>query len=146
MKLIIDFSVLFLLFHFFVVNLLAWSLWEGRIAKLIQEPVEALSSSFGDDHYALAFARIENHYFINQVFFPRDGFLIEKANIAKIAHIPTVIVQGRYDIVCPAISAHDLHKAMPQSEVHYVLSGHSGFEKEIAQKLVEATDKFKNRK
>lgn len=124
----------------------AWSIWEGRISKLHQDPVEAMQSSFADDHFALAFARIENHYFTNQVFFPRDGFLIEKENVAKIAHIPTVIVQGRYDIVCPAISAHDLHKALPSSEIHYVLSGHSAFEKEIVAELVKATEKFKTRK
>jgi proline iminopeptidase len=124
----------------------AWSIWEGRISKLVQEPVEAFSSTFADPHFATAFARIENHYFLNHAFFPRDGFLIEKQNIDKIKHIPTIIVQGRYDIVCPAISAHDLHKAMPTAEIHYVLAGHSAMEKEIMKELVDATNKFKNRK
>jgi proline iminopeptidase len=124
----------------------AWSIWEGRISKLNQDPVESFSSTFADPHYATAFARIENHYFMNQAFFPRDGFLIEKENIAKIAHIPTVIVQGRYDVVCPAISAYDLHKAMPNAEIHFVLAGHSAFETEIIKKLVAATENFKHRK
>jgi proline iminopeptidase len=100
-------------------------------------------SFFGDDHYACAFARIENHYFMNNAFFPRDGYLLEKENMSKIAHIPTVIVQGRYDIVCPPFSAYDLHKALPSSEVHYVIAGHSVFEDEIAKKLVETTERFK---
>jgi proline iminopeptidase len=136
----------FLWFPFLSPSLcLAWSLWEGRSLKLVQDPIESLMSFFGDDHYACAFARIENHYFMNNAFFPRDGYLLEKQNMSKIAHIPTVIVQGRYDIVCPPISAHDLHKALPTSEVHYVIAGHSVFEDEIVKKLIETTERFKNK-
>ena len=58
-------------------------------------------------------------------FFPRDGWLLEEANLAKIAHIPTVIVQGRYDVVCPAVSAYDLHKRLPGSTLHLTTTGHS---------------------
>ena len=76
----------------------AWSTWEGRISRLIQEPIENLKHST-DDQFALAFARIENHYFINKGFLPRDGFLLEKDQLDKIRHIPTFIVQGRYDAV-----------------------------------------------
>ena len=123
----------------------AWSIWEGRTSKLVQDPREAVKDRFGADKFSLAFARIENHYFTNKGFFPRDGFLLEKANIDKIRHIPTVIVQGRYDVVCPAITAYELSQAFPESEMHVTLTGHSGFETEIIEKLVAATDKFKHR-
>jgi proline iminopeptidase len=123
----------------------AWSIWEGRISKLVQDPWEKVKEKFGADKFSLAFARIENHYFTNKAFFPRDGFLLEKANLDKIRHIPTTIVQGRYDIVCPAISAHELNKALPHSEIVYTLTGHSGFEKEIIENLVKATEKYKTR-
>ncbi len=102
-----------------------------------------MKDRFGDAKFALPFARIENHYFTNKGFFPRDGYLLEKAQIDKIRHIPTVIVQGRYDVVCPAKSAHDLKAAFPEAELHMTLTGHSCFEKEIIARLVEATDKFK---
>ena len=113
--------------------------------KLVQDPIETLASSFGDEHFALAFARIENHYFTNKGFFPRDGYLLEPQNIAKLKNIPISIVQGRYDIVCPAISAYDLAKAATHAEIKYVLAGHSSFEKEIIKELVHATDKYKNK-
>lgn len=122
-----------------------WSIWEGRISKLVQEPWESVKDKFGADDFSLAFARIENHYFTNKGFFPRDGFLIEPENLKKIEHIPMVIVQGRYDIVCPAMSAHDLHAGLPKSELIYTLAGHSGFETENIRELVKATEKYKNR-
>jgi proline iminopeptidase len=124
----------------------AWSIWEGRISKLVQDPWEQVQNKFGADKFSLAFARIENHYFTNKAFFPRDGFLLEKQNLDKIRHIPVSIVQGRYDIVCPAISAHELHKALPHSKVVYTLTGHSGFEKEIIHNLVQATEEYKHNK
>ena len=102
-----------------------------------------MSSKFGADKFSLAFARIENHYFTNKAFFPRDGFLLEKENCDKLRNIPVSIVQGRYDIVCPAISAHELHKALPHAEIVYTLTGHSGFETEIIHNLVAATEKYK---
>lgn len=122
----------------------AWSVWEGRVSKLVQDPVEATTDVFGNDKFSLAFARIENHYFTNKGFFPRDGFLLEKENLDKIRHIPTYIVQGRYDVVCPAISAHDLKQALPSARLTYTLTGHSGFENEIIENLVKATDEVKN--
>ena len=85
-------------------------------------------------------------YYVSLGFFPREGFLIEPANIDRIRHIPTVIVQGRYDVVCPPISAYDLKKAFPEARLVYTLTGHSGFEKEIIQELVKATEEFKHRK
>lgn len=122
-----------------------WSVWEGRISKLVQDPPAATESKFGDDQFSLAFARIENHYFVNKGFFDRDGWLLEKANLDKIRHIPTFIVQGRYDVVCPATSAYELSQALPQAEIHYTLTGHSSLEPPIIEKLVAATEKYKTR-
>ena len=122
---------------------IAWSLWEGRTSRLRPDPPEALAARYGDDSFALAFARIENHYFLNRGFFPRDGFLLEPANLDRIRHIPTVIVQGRYDVVCPAVSAVDLHRALPSAQLHFTMAGHSGFEDETILRLVEATDTFR---
>lgn len=121
----------------------AWSIWEGRISKLVQDP--NFVRKFGGDRFALAFARIENHFFTNKGFFPRDGFLIEDENIKKIQHIPTVIVQGRYDVVCPAVAAYELNKKLLNSELVYAIAGHSAREPGIITELVKATDKFKYR-
>lgn len=123
----------------------AWSIWEGQTSKLRQDPLQEVLAKFGSDDFSLAFARIENHYFTNKGFFPRDGFLLERANIDKIRHIPTVVVQGRYDVVCPMRSAYDLQQAFPELELNVTLTGHSGFEPEIIEQLVKATDKFKTR-
>jgi proline iminopeptidase len=123
-----------------------WSVWEGRISKLIQDPPEKVNDKFGDDQFSLAFARIENHYFTNKGFFERDGWLLEDENLQKIRHIPIFIVQGRYDIVCPATSAYELAKKLPHAEIHYTLTGHSSLEPPIIEKLVYATDKYKDRK
>ncbi|XP_077215375.1 proline iminopeptidase-like isoform X2 [Tasmannia lanceolata] len=90
-----------------------------------------------------AFARIENHYFINKGFLPSDSFLLD--NIDKIRHIRTVIVQGRYDVCCPMMSAWDLHKAWPEAEFKVIQdAGHSANEPGIAAELVAATEKLKN--
>jgi len=123
-----------------------WSIWEGRTSKLAQDPWEKVKDKFGADDFSLAFARIENHYFTNKGFFKRDGFLLEKENIAKIRHIPTTIVQGRYDVVCPIVSAWDLKKAFPEAELEVVMAGHSAMDPEVTSHLVQATDKYKNRK
>ena len=125
----------------------AWSIWEGSVSRLRPPTRDAILAKWGDDDFSLAFARIENHYFTgaNGVagFFPRDGWLLERANLAKISHIPTVIVQGRYDVVCPAVSAYDLHQRLPDSTLHVTTTGHSSFEPEIIERLVEATESFK---
>lgn len=120
----------------------AWSIWEGRTSKLVQDSWENVKDKFGDDQFSLAFARIENHYFTNKGFFPRDGYLLEKERIDRVRHIPTVIVQGRYDVVCPAVTAYDLTQVMPEAEAVFTTTGHSGFEKEIISHLVAATDRF----
>ncbi len=117
----------------------AWSVWEGSTSKLI--PNADLIAETGEDDFAVAFARIECHYFINGGFFESDDQLLR--NVDRIRHIPTVIVQGRYDVVCPATSAWELHRAWPESELIIVPdAGHSMTEPGIRSALIEATDRF----
>ena len=119
----------------------AWSIWEASTSKLFQSG--DYLHHFEDSSVAEAFARIECHYFTNGGFFDTDEWLLE--NMDKIRHIPTVIVQGRYDVVCPMISAWDLHRKFPEADFHVVQdAGHSMTEEGIAKKLVEITDKFSN--
>lgn len=118
----------------------AWSIWEGSTSKLF--PDEDMISHFGEAEFALAFARIECHYFMNNAFFETDNQLIE--NVDQIRQIPTVIVQGRYDVVCPMMSAWALHRAWPEAEFHVIPdAGHSVTEPGIASALIEATDRFR---
>ena len=118
----------------------AWSTWEGSTVRLILD--ESFISDFGEEKFAEAFARIECHYFMNNCWFPTDNYLIE--NIDKIRHIPSVIVHGRYDIICPVVQAWDLHKAWPEADLHIIPdAGHSIYEEEgIKNKLLEYTDRF----
>ena len=119
----------------------AWSIWEGSTSKLF--PDQKLIDDYGDPHLALSLARIECHYFRNNAFFDTDNYLIE--NIGKARHIPAVIVQGRYDVVCPMMSAWALHRAWPEAELRIVGdAGHSATEPGITSALVEATDGFRN--
>ena len=114
----------------------AWSMWEGSTSRLV--PDAELIKRTGDEAFAEAFARIECHYFINGGFFQEDGQLLK--NIDRIKHIPATIVQGRYDVVCPAESAHDLHQAWPSSNLVIApQSGHSALEPEITTHLLAAT-------
>ncbi|KAJ7067013.1 proline iminopeptidase [Mycena amicta] len=118
----------------------AWSKWEMATSRLYVDP-EYLARAEGDD-FANAFARIENHYFVNDGFM-RDGQLLEAQEIDKIRHIPCIVVQGRYDVVCPATTAYQLKKVWPEITLHIVPdAGHSSREKGIADLLVQATDKF----
>jgi proline iminopeptidase len=118
----------------------AWSIWEGSTSKLFFDP--EMIDKFGDPQFALAFARIECHYFMNNAFFDTDNYLVE--NVGKIRHIPAVIVQGRYDVVCPLMSAWELHRAWPEADLHIIPdAGHSATEPGIVSALVEATDRFK---
>ena len=111
----------------------AWSMWEGSTSRLIPDP--AVIERTGDATFAEAFARIECHYFINGGFFQDDNQLLN--NIHRIQHIPALIVQGRYDIVCPAESAYELHRAWPRSTLKIApRSGHSALEPEITELLV----------
>jgi len=117
----------------------AWSKWEMATSKLQVSP-EDIARAEKDD-WANAFARIENHYFINQGFM-RQGQLLEKQSIDRIRHIPCIVVQGRYDVVCPARSANDLKKAWPELTLYVTFAGHSAREEENTKKLVEAADQF----
>jgi proline iminopeptidase len=117
----------------------AWSVWEGATSFLWQDKTHIESSA--EDEFALAFARIECHYFVNGGFFEHDDQLLR--NVERIRGIPAVIVQGRYDVVCPLRSAWDLHRAWPEADLHIVQdAGHSAFEPGILHELVEATDRF----
>lgn len=120
----------------------AWSVWEGATSKLL--PDKNLIEHWENEHEALQLARIECHYFINNCFFPSDNYILE--NVEKIRHIPTVIVQGRYDIVCPMVSAWELHKAFPEAELIVIPdAGHSISEPGITSALVDAMDKIRDR-
>jgi proline iminopeptidase len=117
----------------------AWSIWESALSyiKMNLDYVKRANEA----EFAAAFARIECHYFINGGFLERPNQLLE--DVSKIRHIPSVIVQGRYDVVCPARSAWDLHKAWPEAELVMVPdAGHSAFEPGISRALVKATDRF----
>ncbi|MBL8860498.1 MAG: prolyl aminopeptidase [Planctomycetes bacterium] len=117
----------------------AWSIWEGSTSKLL--PDTEFAAKFGADATTLAFARIECHYFVNQGFFDVDGQLLR--DVERIRHLPCVIVQGRYDVVCPIQSAYDLSRAWPEADLFVVPdAGHSAFEPGIARALVAATDRF----
>jgi proline iminopeptidase len=117
----------------------AWSVWEARTSFLLQDPAH-IEAAAGDT-FAEAFSRIECHYFVHGGFFDRDDQLL--ANAYRLRNIPAVIVQGRYDVVCPARSAWDLHQAWPQSDLRIVPdAGHSGFEPGIVHELVLATERF----
>lgn len=117
----------------------AWSIWEASTSKLIQDP--NLMQSFSESNFAVAFARIECHYFINKCFLEDEEQLLK--NVDKIRHIPGVIVQGRYDIVAPIVSAWELHRAWPEAEFIVVPdAGHSATEPGIKDALIRATDKF----
>lgn len=118
----------------------AWSVWEGSTSKLI--PDEGLIARCAGDLFARQLARIEAHYFVNKGFFESDGWLLEQAR-AKLQQTPCAIVQGRYDVVCPAKSAWDLKKAMPHAELRIIPdAGHASSEAGIIDALVDATDRF----
>ena len=117
----------------------AWSVWEGATSFLWQDQGHIDAS--GEDEFALAFARIECHYFVHGGFFEHDDQLLR--HVDRIRKIPAVIVQGRYDVVCPLRSAWDLHRAWPEADLRIVQdAGHSAFEPGILHELVEATDRF----
>jgi len=120
----------------------AWATWEGATSFLRTNP--AYVAKFDNPDYAAAFARIEAHYFVNHGFMDSDDQLLR--DIEHIRHIPAIIVQGRYDIVCPMRSAWDLHRAWPEAELRIVPeAGHSAFEPAITRELVAATDRLLRR-
>ncbi|OCJ11865.1 prolyl aminopeptidase [Rhizobium sp. AC27/96] len=116
----------------------AWSIWEGETITLLPEP--SVSSQFEDAEYAHAFARIENHFFVNAGWL-EEGQLLRDAH--KLKDIPGVIVHGRYDMPCPAKYAWALHKAWPRAEFHLIEgAGHAASEPGILDQLIRATDRF----
>ncbi|HEX5489344.1 MAG TPA: prolyl aminopeptidase [Rhodanobacteraceae bacterium] len=120
----------------------AWSVWEASTSFLLQN--EAYVAASAGDEFALAFAGIENHYFVNRGFFEHDDQLLRNAN--RLRDIPAVIVQGRHDVVCPMRSAWDLHRAWPQADLRIVPdAGHSAFEPGNTHELIVATDRFGGR-
>lgn len=118
-----------------------WSIYEGSCSTLL--PNEAVVANFGSDRVALGLARIEAHYFVNNIFLP-ENFLMD--HISRIRHIPTTIVQGRYDVVCPIVSADDLVRVFPEADYHIINdAGHSAFEPGTRARLIEAMESLKPR-
>ena len=118
---------------------IAWSRWEGSTVNLSYSP--EMVDSFSEPKFALAFALIENHYFINKGFLSYEQQLIDGIDIIR--NIPATIIQGRYDVCTPLATAWELHKNWPEAKfVITPFSGHSAFEKEITHELILATDKF----
>jgi proline iminopeptidase len=118
----------------------AWSVWEGSTCKLI--PDQGTIADFEDDDKALAMARIECHYFVNNCFFTENDQLLR--NVHHIRHIPTWIVHGRYDVVCPSKNAWDLHRVLPEADIKLITdAGHAFNEPGILDALLTATEAYK---
>lgn len=119
----------------------AWTRWECETSTLL--PDAGLAALWSDAQYALAFARVENHYFTHGAWL-EDGQLLREAH--RLRAIPGVIVHGRYDLPCPARYAHALHKAWPEAEFHLIDgAGHAYSEPGILDQLIAATDRFARR-
>jgi proline iminopeptidase len=118
----------------------AWSVWEAATSFLRQDPT--FMSAHEEAEFALAFARIECHYFVNGGFYEVEDQLLRDAH--RLHGIPGTIVHGRYDVVCPVQNAWELHQAWPQAKLDICpTSGHSAFEPEIADALIRATDGYR---
>jgi proline iminopeptidase len=116
----------------------AWSLWEGETITLL--PNTSMSEAHADDHFALAFARLENHYFFHDCWL-EEGQLLRDAH--RLRGIPGTIIHGRYDMPCPARYAWQLHKAWPEADFHLIEGvGHAFSEPGILDQLIRATDRF----
>jgi proline iminopeptidase len=117
----------------------AWSIWEAATSHLIMD--DANIDKWGEEDFAVAVARIECHYFVNKGFLRREDQLLR--GVARIRHIPSVIVQGRYDVVCPIRTAWDLHRRWPEADFRVVPdAGHSALEPGNTHELVSATDRY----
>jgi len=116
----------------------AWSLWEGSTLTLLPNP--DVTADFEDPHFALAFARIENHYFMHGAWLEENQLL---RNAGKLRGIRGTIVHGRYDMVCPARTAFELHRAWPEAEFHLIDgAGHAYMEPAILDRLIRTTDQY----
>jgi len=117
----------------------AWSRYEGSCLHLLPHP--EVAEQFASDAVALGVGRLEAHYFQNAAFLSDDQLI---RHVGRIRHLPAVIIQGRYDVVCPALSAWRLHQAWPEASFQIIEdAGHAAFEPGIANALVAATDRFK---
>ena len=117
-----------------------WSRYEGSC--LFLEPQAQAIEDFESDQVSLGIGRLEAHYMLNGAFMDEDQLI---KNIHLIRHLPAVIVQGRYDVICPPVSAYRLHQAWPSSKLHMIKdAGHAAMEPGIAAELVRATEQFKN--
>jgi proline iminopeptidase len=117
----------------------AWAIWEGSTSSLY--PAAGVQDTFGDPHFALAFARIESHYFMNGGFMKQEDQILR--DIDRIRDIPAVIVHGRYDVVCPIRNAWDLSQRWPEAQLQVIPdAGHSAFEPGTTDALITATDRF----
>jgi proline iminopeptidase len=118
----------------------AWSIWEGATSFLV--PSAERRQQYGAEQFALPLARIETHYFINRGFFADEDQLLNGVDLIR--HIPCVIVQGRYDVVCPQETAWQLAKRWPEAEYTVIDdAGHSAYEPGITDALIRATDAFR---
>ncbi|AIK97175.1 prolyl aminopeptidase [Candidatus Odyssella acanthamoebae] len=118
---------------------LAWSKYEGACSSLM--PNEDTLNSFLDPVVALGLARMEAHYFSNNIFLP-DNFLLE--NLYRIQQLPIIMVQGRYDIACPIVTADEVAKHLPEAEYNIIPdAGHSAFDPSLCRELVKACEKMK---
>ena len=122
-----------------------WSAWEESISTLQPEKWETIMKKFKMDKSYIAMSSIEHHYFTHNCFLPK-GYFFDKRNMDRIRHIPTVIVQGLYDLVCPNVTARQLHEMLPKAKFTLTIAGHSGMQPENIRYLVEATDSFANAK
>jgi proline iminopeptidase len=119
----------------------AWSTYEGACSTLLPSPDTV--AAFGEERMALGLARIEAHYFRHNTIPPADDLV---AHIDRIRRIPAVIVQGRYDMVCPIASADELAQAWPEAEYSVVAdAGHSAMEPGIRSRLVAATERLREK-
>jgi len=121
---------------------LAWSQWESSIVHLHQTPYKDVLKEMKKNNDYIPMALIEYHYFVHNGFFPYEGYLLEKKQLNKIKHIPMVIVQGQYDMICPMTTANELHAKLPHGTLYKTIAGHSMLDKENIKHLVMATNRF----
>lgn len=116
----------------------SWSRYEGSCLYL--EPQQTAIDEFSSDAVSLGVGRLEAHYFLNDGFFTDDQLI---RNVGRIRHLPAVIIQGRYDVVCPSLSAYRLHQAWPEAKFHMITdAGHAALEPGILAALIAATEQF----
>jgi proline iminopeptidase len=121
---------------------LAWCIWESSCAHLFPESQALIKKELKKNKMYIPFSIIEYHYFSNNLFFPSQGYIFEPNNIKKIKNIPMEIVHGRYDMICKNETAHILHKLCPKSNLHITVAGHSAYDIETLNKLVQMTNKY----